>query len=152
MSHSGEVALYGFTLDCELGVDVEHAHAIEAALDGYIFANGEQSLEEIVGMYLMMKQATIAVAESCTGGLVAERLTNVPGFLHSAGLEVECPGIGAIKVDVAYGGNFYAIVEPQEGYRDMADFTAGPGDEDDGFTHSFPPSGRPAVLRRPPSP
>lgn len=53
------------------------------------------------------------------------RLTNVPGFLHSQGLEVECPDIGPIKVDVAYGGNFYAIVEPQPGYRDMADFTAG---------------------------
>ncbi|HEY3146647.1 MAG TPA: proline racemase family protein, partial [Dongiaceae bacterium] len=53
------------------------------------------------------------------------RLTNVPGFLYSTGLEAECPGIGTIKVDVAYGGNFYAIVEPQAGYRDMADFTAG---------------------------
>ncbi|HEX6120047.1 MAG TPA: proline racemase family protein, partial [Dongiaceae bacterium] len=51
--------------------------------------------------------------------------TNVPGFLHSTGLEAECPGVGSIKVDVAYGGNFYAIVEPQTGYRDMADFTAG---------------------------
>ncbi|MBX3532212.1 MAG: 4-hydroxyproline epimerase [Rhizobiaceae bacterium] len=53
------------------------------------------------------------------------RITNVPSFLHSEGLEVDCPRLGPIKVDVAYGGNFYAIVEPQANYRDMADFTAG---------------------------
>jgi 4-hydroxyproline epimerase len=53
------------------------------------------------------------------------RLTNVPGYLHSEGLEIDCPEIGSIKVDVAYGGNFYCIIEPQPGYRDMADFSAG---------------------------
>ncbi len=53
------------------------------------------------------------------------RITNVPAFLHSEGLEVECPDLGRLRVDVAYGGNFYAIVEPQENYRDMADHSAG---------------------------
>lgn len=53
------------------------------------------------------------------------RITNVPSFLYAEGLSVECPGLGEIRVDVAYGGNFYAIVEPQENYRDMADHTAG---------------------------
>ena len=52
------------------------------------------------------------------------RITNVPAFLHSEGLEVECPDLGPLRVDVAYGGNFYAIVEPQQNYRDMADYTA----------------------------
>jgi 4-hydroxyproline epimerase len=52
------------------------------------------------------------------------RLTNVPAFLHSTGLTVDCPGLGEITVDVAYGGNFYAIVEPQAAYRDVADFTS----------------------------
>ncbi len=53
------------------------------------------------------------------------RLTNVPSFLHSSGLEVECPELGGkLRFDVAYGGNFYAIVEPQEGYRDLAELTA----------------------------
>lgn len=52
------------------------------------------------------------------------RITNVPAFLHSEGLEVECPDLGPLTVDVAYGGNFYAIVEPQQNYRDMADYTA----------------------------
>ncbi len=53
------------------------------------------------------------------------RLTNVPSFLHAEGLTAHVEGLGEIVVDVAYGGNFYAIVEPQENFRDMADFTAG---------------------------
>ncbi|MGX9181157.1 4-hydroxyproline epimerase [Mesorhizobium sp. BHbdii] len=52
------------------------------------------------------------------------RITNVPSFLHAEGLTVECPQLGEIIVDVAYGGNFYAIVEPQKNYRDMADHSA----------------------------
>jgi 4-hydroxyproline epimerase len=53
------------------------------------------------------------------------RLTNVPSFLHAEGLTAEVEGLGEIVVDVAYGGNFYAIVEPQPNFRDMADFSAG---------------------------
>ena len=60
------------------------------------------------------------------GPHVAEvRLTNVPAFMHSQGLAVDCPGLGAIAVDVAYGGNFYAIVDAQEKFRDIADYSAG---------------------------
>jgi 4-hydroxyproline epimerase len=50
------------------------------------------------------------------------RFTNVPSFLAAEGLEVECPDLGTLTVDVAYGGNFYAIVDPQERFRDLADF------------------------------
>lgn len=53
------------------------------------------------------------------------RLTNVASFLYAEGLTAEVEGLGEIVVDVAYGGNFYAIVEPQKNFRDMADFTAG---------------------------
>lgn len=52
---------------------------IEFALGDHIFSTRGETLEEVVGMYLVMKQKTVAVAESCTGGLVAERLTRVPG-------------------------------------------------------------------------
>lgn len=52
------------------------------------------------------------------------RITNVPAFLHSEGLTAEVAGLGEVTVDVAYGGNFYAIVDPQDAFRDMADFTA----------------------------
>ena len=53
------------------------------------------------------------------------RLFNVPSYLHAAGVTVDCPGLGEITVDIAYGGNYYAIVEPQANFRDMADFSAG---------------------------
>jgi 4-hydroxyproline epimerase len=71
--------------------------------------------------------AGLVIAEYNQVGEYVEsvRLTNVPSFLHSEDLAIDCPDLGPIKVDVAYGGNFYAIVEPQENYRDMADFTAG---------------------------
>ena len=53
------------------------------------------------------------------------RLTNVPSFLHSSGLEVGCPELGGnLKFDVAYGGNFYAIIEPQDIYQDLDQLTA----------------------------
>ncbi len=53
------------------------------------------------------------------------RLTNVPAFVHATGLTAEVEGLGEITVDVAYGGNFYAIVEPQAAFEDMANHTAG---------------------------
>ncbi len=53
------------------------------------------------------------------------RLVNIPSFLAAEGLTVECPDLGLLRVDVAYGGNFYAIVDPQENYRDMADHGVG---------------------------
>jgi len=53
------------------------------------------------------------------------RLTNVPSFLHSSGLEVDCPELGgALRFDMAYGGNFYAIIEPQGIYQDLEQLTA----------------------------
>jgi len=60
------------------------------------------------------------------GKVRAVKLTNIPSYLHARALTVECPELGGdLTVDVAYGGNFYAIVEPQEHYRDLTDLTAG---------------------------
>ena len=53
------------------------------------------------------------------------RLTNVPSFLHSKDLEIDAPGLGKLRVDVAYGGNFYCIVDPQESFSDIADVSVG---------------------------
>lgn len=50
-------------------------------------------------------------------------LTMVPSFLHSQDLSVEVPGLGEVCFDVAYGGNFYAIVESQSGYADLEALT-----------------------------
>lgn len=66
------------------------------------------------------------VAEYRQDGRFVEevRLTNVPAFLYAEGLTAEVEGLGEITVDVAYGGNFYAIVEPQPAFRDIADHRA----------------------------
>jgi 4-hydroxyproline epimerase len=79
------------------------------------------------GLLRLDTPAGLVLAEYRQVGEYVEevRITNVPSFLHSRGLTVECPDLGALTVDVAYGGNFYAIVEPQENFRDMADHTAG---------------------------
>ncbi len=68
----------------------------------------------------------VVAAYKQVGDYVEEvRITNVPSFLYAEGLTAEVPGLGEITVDVAYGGNFYAIVEPQKNFRDIADHTAG---------------------------
>ena len=52
---------------------------IRARLDKYIYAVDDEEMEDIVGRQLLQRQLTIACAESCTGGLLTSRLTDVPG-------------------------------------------------------------------------
>jgi len=60
-----------------------------------------------------------------TGGKVDwVRLTNVKSYLAAEGLTIDCPELGEITFDVAYGGNYYAIVDPQENFSGIQDFTA----------------------------
>jgi nicotinamide-nucleotide amidase len=112
------------------------ADKIEQSLEEFVFASSEQSLEEVVGMFLLLKNATIALAESCTGGLVAERLTEVPGssryfmsgvVCYSNEAKMALAGIpplllemqGAVSEEVARG--------LAEGIRDLARTTIGVG-------------------------
>jgi 4-hydroxyproline epimerase len=53
------------------------------------------------------------------------RLTNVKSYLAAEGLTIDCPELGEITFDVAYGGNYYAIVDPQENFSGIQDFSAG---------------------------
>jgi len=57
----------------------EMAERITFALGEHVFSTKGESLEEVVAALLNRSSATIAVAESCTGGLIAERLTSIPG-------------------------------------------------------------------------
>jgi 4-hydroxyproline epimerase len=52
------------------------------------------------------------------------RLTNVKSYLAAQDLTVDCPELGEIIFDVAYGGNYYAIVDPQKNFSGVHDFTA----------------------------
>lgn len=53
------------------------------------------------------------------------RLTNVKSYLAAENLTVECPELGELTFDVAYGGNYYAIVDSQKNFSGVQDFTAG---------------------------
>lgn len=57
----------------------ELAEKVRNRLAGYIFGTDNEILEETVGNLLAEKGTSISVAESCTGGLISQRLTNVPG-------------------------------------------------------------------------
>ena len=87
LAHGGDIQL---TLICsktteeaaQTRVD-ELAGKMEEALDDWLYSSQGDSLEQIVLYYLGLRQATLAVAESCTGGLIAERITSVPGSSRS---------------------------------------------------------------------
>jgi 4-hydroxyproline epimerase len=81
---------------------------------------------KIPGLLRMEAPAGLVLIEYKQEGkkVTSVKLTNVKSFLAAEGLEVECPGLGVIKVDVAYGGNFYAIVDPQDTFPGMEQFTA----------------------------
>lgn len=52
------------------------------------------------------------------------KITNVASYVAAEGIEIEVPEFGPLVVDVAYGGNFYAIVEPQGSYKGLDDLGA----------------------------
>ncbi len=52
------------------------------------------------------------------------KLTNVASYLAAENLTVDCPDLGEITFDVAYGGNYYAIVDPQKNFSGVHNFTA----------------------------
>lgn len=83
LAHSGEIQLHFLcakpTLsEAQARVD-ELTGKVEAEMEDAIFSSHGESLEEVVLLYLGMRHLTLATAESCTGGLLAERLTAVPG-------------------------------------------------------------------------
>jgi nicotinamide-nucleotide amidase len=87
LAHGGDIQL---TLLCtkaslekaQQRVD-ELAGKLEEALEDWLYSSDGDSLEQIVLLYLGLRQATLAVAESCTGGMVAQRITSVAGASRS---------------------------------------------------------------------
>ncbi len=52
------------------------------------------------------------------------KLMNVPSFLAEEKIEIDLPGLGKIYADVSYGGNFYAIIDPQTNFAGLEEYTA----------------------------
>jgi 4-hydroxyproline epimerase len=67
----------------------------------------------------------VKVAYTQDGNKVTSvKLTNVKSFLAAEKIAVNCPDLGELFVDVSYGGNFYAIVDPQSNFSGIQDYTA----------------------------
>jgi nicotinamide-nucleotide amidase len=87
LAHTGDITL---NLSCSKG-DQEAAQArvdelagkIEEELEEFVYSSQAESLEQIVLYYLGFRSATLSVAESCTGGLVSQRLTSISGSSRS---------------------------------------------------------------------
>jgi len=86
----------------------EAADAVEEELDDAVYSRDGQSLEQIVGYWLQMRNATLAVAESCTGGLLGERITSVGGssryfaggaIVYSNTVKTELAGVPADMIE-----------------------------------------------------
>lgn len=56
--------------------------------------------------------------------VTAVRIRNVPAYLAAEGIQIDVPGFGPLTLDVAYGGNYYAIIEPQGAYTGLDDLGA----------------------------
>ncbi len=87
LAHAGDIQL---TLLCSKSNQAaaeqrieELAGKMEEALDDWLYSSEGESLEQIVLYYLGLRQATLAVAESCTGGMIAQRITAVSGSSRS---------------------------------------------------------------------
>jgi nicotinamide-nucleotide amidase len=112
------------------------AEEIENELGDFVFSDNGDSLEQIVGYFLQMRAATLAVAESCTGGLVAERVTSVSGssryfaggaVVYSNDLKTDFAGVPAelIKAHGAVSREVAAALA--EGIRKRCGTTLGIG-------------------------
>lgn len=122
LAGAGEIELHfksrGVTIDQAQARSDEVAGLVEDELDDAVYSRNGESLEQIVGYWLQMRNATLAAAESCTGGLLAERITSVSGssryflggaVVYSNALKTELAGVptemierhGAVSREVA---------------------------------------------------
>ncbi len=112
LAGAGEIELHfktrAATLDAAQRRVDEVAGVVEDELDDAVYSRNGESLEQIVGYWLQMRNSTVAVAESCTGGLLAERITSVSGssryflggaVVYSNALKTELAGVPAEMID-----------------------------------------------------
>jgi len=83
----------------------------------FALENGLITPREPGRLRLEVPAGVIDIAYETAGDKVtAVKIRNVPAYLAEEGIQINVPGFGPLTIDVAYGGNFYAIVEPQGAY------------------------------------
>jgi len=78
------------------------------------------------GVLRMEVPAGLVIAKYTQEGekVKSVKITNVASFLYAENIEIECPDLGNLTLDVAYGGNFYAIIDPQQNYSGLEEYKA----------------------------
>jgi nicotinamide-nucleotide amidase len=114
----------------------EVAGLVEDELDEAVYSRNGESLEQIVGYWLQMRNATLAVAESCTGGLLAERITSISGssryfvggaVVYSNQLKTELAGVPAEMIERHGAVSREVAAALAEGIRYRCESTLGVG-------------------------
>jgi nicotinamide-nucleotide amidase len=140
LAGAGEIELHFKTRAATQGaaqsrVD-EVAGVVEDELDDAVYSRNGESLEQIVGYWLQMRSATLAVAESCTGGLLAERITSIGGssryflggaVVYSNALKTELAGVPAEMIERHGAVSREVAAALAEGIRYRCESTLGVG-------------------------
>jgi nicotinamide-nucleotide amidase len=140
LAGAGEIELHfktsAVTLDAAQARADEVADLVEDELDDAVYSRDGQSLEQIVGYWLQMRAATLAVAESCTGGLLAERITSVAGssryflggaVVYSNAMKTELAGVPAEMIERHGAVSREVAAALAEGVRYRCESTLGVG-------------------------
>lgn len=140
LAGAGEIELhfkaYGATIDAAQARADEVAGLVEDELDDAVYSRNGESLEQIVGYWLQMRNATVAVAESCTGGMLAERLTSISGssryflggaIVYSNVLKTELAGVPAEMIERHGAVSREVAAALAEGIRYRCESTFGVG-------------------------
>ena len=140
LAGAGDIELHfksrAATLESAQAAADEVAGLVEDELDDAVYSRDGQSLEQIVGYWLQMRNATLAVAESCTGGLFAERITSISGssryflggaVVYSNNLKTELAGVPAEMIERHGAVSREVAAALAEGIRYRCESTLGVG-------------------------
>ena len=140
LAGAGEIELHfktrATTLEAAQTRADEVADLVEVELDDAVYSRDGQSLEQIVGYWLQMRNATLSVAESCTGGLLAERITSMAGssryfvggaVVYSNNLKTEFAGVPADMIERHGAVSREVAAALAEGIRYRCESTLGVG-------------------------
>jgi nicotinamide-nucleotide amidase len=140
LAGAGEIELHfkarGTTIDAAQARADEVAGLVEDELDDAVYSRNGESLEQIVGYWLQMRNATVSVAESCTGGLLAERITSIGGssryflggaVVYSNALKTELAGVPADMIERHGAVSREVAAALAEGIRYRCESTFGVG-------------------------
>lgn len=140
LAAAGEIELHfktsGATLEAAKARADEVAGLVEDELDDAVYSRNGETLEQIVGYWLQMRNATLAVAESCTGGLLAERVTSIAGssryflggaIVYSNAMKTELAGVPAEMIERQGAVSREVAAALAEGIRYRCESTLGVG-------------------------